>query len=96
MKIKFKDINTGIVQARAIIEIKQGLYINEVTILKKYGKIEVEIPHKSFKGKDGNIHNIPIITFESSDKKRLWKLEIKNEYKNWRKKNPKIEVYEKD
>ncbi|MBS3741146.1 MAG: hypothetical protein KGY75_04050 [Candidatus Cloacimonetes bacterium] len=96
MKIKFKDINTGVVQARAIIEIKPGMYINEITILKKYNKIEVELPSKSFKGKDGKIHNMPVITFASEDKENLWKLEIKNEYKKWRKKNPKIEVYEKD
>jgi len=96
MKIKFKDINAGVVQARALIEIKPGMYINEITILKKYNKLEVELPAKSFKGKDGKIHNMPVITFVSEDKKNLWKLEIKNEYKKWRKKNPKIEVYEKD
>jgi len=96
MKIKFKDINTGVVQARAVIEIQPGIYLNEVTILKKYGKIEVELPNKSFKGKDGKIHNMPVITFQNEDKKYLWKLEIKNEYKNWRKKNPIIEVYEND
>ncbi len=96
MNIKFKDINIGIVQARAIIKIKPGIYINEVTILKKHNKLIVELPQKSFKGKDGKIHNMPIITFSSEDKENLWKLEIRNEYEKWRKKNPKIEIYEKD
>ncbi|MBC8527206.1 MAG: hypothetical protein ISS28_05105 [Candidatus Cloacimonetes bacterium] len=95
MKIKFKDINIGAVQARAVIEIAPDIFINEITILKKGNDIIVELPQKSFKGKGGNIYHLNIITFSNEDKENLWKLEIKNAYMEWRKKNPKILVYEK-
>ncbi len=95
MKIKFRDINVGIVQARASIEIFPDIFINEITILKKKNRIIVELPQKTFKGKDGRIHNIDIITFMNENKKNLWKLEIKDEYKKWRRENPKIEVFDR-
>jgi len=94
MKIKFKDVNIGAVQARAVIEIAPSIYLNEVTILRRGNEIEVELPQKSFKGKDGKLHYINIITFANKDKEILWKLEIKNEYRKWRKENPKVFVYE--
>ena len=94
MKIKFKDINIGIVQARGVIEIVPDVFINEITILRKHNDIEVELPQKSFKGKDGKIYHLDIITFADEDKENLWKLEIKNKYLEWRKKNPIILVYE--
>lgn len=96
MKIKFKDINTGIVQARASLEISPGVMVNEITILKKGPNIIVELPQKSFKGRQGKIFYIDIITFASENKEHLWKLEVKNEYIKWRKANPKIEVYESE
>ncbi|MEA2103529.1 MAG: hypothetical protein U9P79_02650 [Candidatus Cloacimonadota bacterium] len=94
MNIKFKDINTGIVQARASIEFAPGVMLNEITILKKGPNIIVELPQKSFKGKQGKIFYIDIITFTNENKENLWKLEVKNEFEKWRKANPKIEVYE--
>jgi len=94
MEIKFKDINIGAVQARAVVEIAPDIFINEITILKKHNDIIVELPQKSFRGKKGDIYHLDIITFANEDKENLWKLEIKNEYLKWRKKNPKILVYE--
>ncbi len=94
MKIKFKDINIGAVHARAVLEIAPDIFINEITILKKGDDIKVELPEKTFKGKGGNIYHLDIITFANENKENLWKLEIKSEYLKWRKKNPKILVYE--
>lgn len=94
MKIKFKDINIGAVQARAVIEIAPDIFINEITILKKGNDIIVELPQKSFRGKGGNIYHLDIITFSNENKENLWKFEIKNEYLKWRKQNPIILVYE--
>jgi len=94
MNIKFKDINTGIVQARAVIEIEEGILLNEITILRKGGEIIVELPQKSFRGKDGKMYFMNIITFANEDKENFFKLEIKTEYKKWRGQNPKILVYE--
>ena len=94
MNIKFKDINTGIVQARAVIEIAEGIFLNEITILKKSGEIIVELPQKSFRGKDGKMYFMNIITFANEDKENFFKLEVKTEYKKWREQNPKILVYE--
>ncbi len=94
MNIKFKDINTGIVQARAVIEIDEGILLNEITILRKGGEIIVELPQKSFRGKDGKMYFMNIITFANEDKENFFKLEIKTEYKKWRGQNPKILVYE--
>jgi len=94
MNIKFKDINTGIVQARAVIEIAEGILLNEITILRKGGELIVELPQKSFRGKDGKMYFMNIITFANEDKENFFKLEIKTEYKKWRGQNPKILVYE--
>ncbi|MDP8226592.1 MAG: hypothetical protein P9L89_02975, partial [Candidatus Celaenobacter polaris] len=94
MNIKFKDINTGIVQARAVIKIAEGIFLNEITILKKNRDIIVELPQKSFRGKDGKMYYMNIITFADEDKENFFKLEVKTEYKKWRGKNPKILVYE--
>ncbi|HEX37575.1 MAG TPA: hypothetical protein ENG70_01755 [Candidatus Cloacimonetes bacterium] len=94
MNIKFKDINTGIVQARAVIEIAEGIFLNEITILRKGRETIVELPQKSFRGKDGKMYHMNILTFANEDKENLFKLEIKNEYLKWRGQNPKILVYE--
>lgn len=94
MNIKFKDINTGIVQARAVIEIADGIFLNEITILRKGNDIIVELPQKSFRGKDGKMYYMDVITFANEDKENLFKLEIKSEYEKWRGQNPKILVYE--
>jgi len=94
MKIKFRDVSSGIVEARAVIEIEPGVFVNEVTILKKDGKLLVELPQKSFRGKDNRMHYLNILTFESENKATLWKMEIKEEYLNWRKSNKKVLVYE--
>ncbi len=94
MKIKFKDVQRGIVQARAVIEISEGIFVNEITIIKRGRDISVELPQKSFKGKDGKMHYIDIITFDSEQKKTLWLLEVKEAYENWRKTFRNIEIYE--
>lgn len=96
MDIRFRDVNYGIVEARAVIQIAEGVYLNEVTILRKDGDIEVELPQKSFKAKDGKIHNIDILTFEDENKKTLFLLEVKTSYAEWRKKLKKIRVYESE
>ncbi len=94
MKIHFRDVQTGIVEARAVIEIAEGVFLNEVTILNIEHKIVVEFPKKNFKGKDHRTHHLDIITFENDDKRILWELQIKNEYTQWRKANKKVLVYE--
>jgi hypothetical protein len=94
MKIRFRDVSSGIVEARAVIDLGNGLFLNEVTILKKEGEIRVELPQKSFKGKDGRMHYLNIISFENENKETLWKLEIKEKYFEWRKANKKVLVYE--
>jgi hypothetical protein len=94
MKIKFRDVSSGIVEARAVLEIKDGIFLNEVTILNRSGQIDVELPQKSFKGKDGKMHFMDIVTFENDDRKTLWMMEIKREYADWRAKNKKVLVYE--
>ncbi len=94
MKIKFRDVSSGIVEARAVIELEPGIYINEVTILNKNGEIKVELPQKSFRGKDDRMHYLNILTFENENKETLWKMEIKEEFLNWRKANKKVLVYE--
>ena len=94
MKIRFRDVSPGIVEARAVIDLGNGLFLNEVTILKKEGEIRVELPQKSFKGKDGRMHYLNIISFENENKETLWKLEIKEKYFEWRKANKKVLVYE--
>lgn len=94
MDIKFRDVNYGIVEARAVIQISDGVFLNEITILRRDGEIEVELPVKSFKAKDGKIHSIDIITFEDDNKRTLFLLEMKTAYMEWRKKLRKIRVYE--
>ena len=94
MKIKFRDVSSGIVEARAVIEISEGVFLNEVTILKKDGKVIVELPQKSFKGKDDRMHYLNIISFENENKETLWKMEIKEEFFNWRRSNKKVLIYE--
>ncbi|MCD4796877.1 MAG: hypothetical protein K8R49_06910 [Candidatus Cloacimonetes bacterium] len=94
MKIKFRDVSSGIVEARAVIELQPGIYLNEVTILNKNEEIKVELPQKSFRGKDDRMHYLNILTFENENKETLWKMEIKEEYLNWRKANKKVLVYE--
>ena len=93
MNIKFKDVSSGIVEARAILEIAEGIFINEISILKKDRDIIVELPQKKFVGKDGKLHFFNILTFISEDKKVLFEMEIKEEYLNWRKKYKKVLIY---
>ncbi len=94
MKIKFRDVSSGIVEARAVIEIVPGIFINEVTILKKDNEIIVELPQKSFRGKDDRMHYLNILTFENENKETIWKMEIKEEFLKWRKNNKKVLIYE--
>ncbi len=94
MDIKFRDVCSGIVEARAVIEIVPGVFINEVTVLKKKGDISIELPQKSFRGKDEKMHYLDILTFENENKKILWKVEIKQEYLDWRKNHKKVLIYE--
>ena len=94
MNIKFKDVQHGKVQARAVVDVADGIFINEITIIKKDRNIIVEFPQKSFRGKDNRMHYIDIISFENENKKMLWTMEIKEAYEEWRKKFRKIEVYE--
>jgi hypothetical protein len=94
MKLKFRDVSSGIVEARASIEIMPEIYLMEITILRKNGNLSVELPQKSFKGKDGRMHYLDLITFDNENQETLWKLEILEEYKNWRKNNKKVLIYE--
>jgi hypothetical protein len=94
MNIRFRDVSSGIVEARAVVEVADGLSLNEITILSRNDQIEVELPRKSFKGKDGKMHFMDIISFESEDDKTLWTMTIKEEYLSWRKNNKKVLVYE--
>ncbi|WP_044278786.1 hypothetical protein [Candidatus Cloacimonas acidaminovorans] len=94
MNIHFRDVQSGSVEARAIIEITDGVFLNEVTILNIDGEIVVEFPRKSFVGKSKRTYYIDIITFEDNDKRIVWELEIKNAYREWRKANKKVLIYE--
>ncbi len=93
MEIRFRDVNKGIVEARATIEVAPGIFINEVTVLKKGKDVEIEIPQKSFRGNDGKVHFVDIITFESEQKKVVWLLAVKDEYLSWREQNKTVLVY---
>ncbi len=93
MKIKFKDVSSGIVEARGIWEIQDGIFINEITVLKKGHDVSIELPQKNFKGKDGRFHYLNIINFEDENKEIIFKLEVKEAYLEWRKKNKKVLVY---
>jgi len=77
-----------------VLEIKEGILLNEITILSRNGQIEVELPQKSFKGKDGKMHFMDVVTFDNEDRKTLWMMEIKEEYNTWRQTNKKVLVYE--
>lgn len=96
MQIRFRDVSSGIVEARAVIELEEGVYLNEVTILKKENRIQVELPQKSFRGKGGKMHHLDIITFENENKKTLFLHEIRESYLDWRKRNKKILIYESE
>ncbi|MDD2332179.1 MAG: hypothetical protein PHI68_05955 [Candidatus Cloacimonetes bacterium] len=95
MKIHFRDVQTGSVEARAIVEIAEGVFLNEITLLSIEGSLVVEFPRKSFMGKKNRMHHMDILTFEDMDKRLIWELEIKNAYQEWRKTNKKVLVYEK-
>ena len=94
MKIHFRDVQTGSVEARAILEIAEGVFLNEVTILNIEGEIVVEFPRKSFVGKTKRTFYIDIISFEDNDKRIVWELEVKEAYREWRKTNKKVLVYQ--
>ncbi len=94
MNIHFRDVQTGSVEARAIMEIADGVFLNEITILNIEGEIVVEFPKKSFMGKNKRTFYLDIITFEDSDKRIVWELEIKSAYREWRKANKKVLIYE--
>lgn len=96
MNIHFRDVQTGSVEARAIMEIADGVFLNEITILSIEGEIVVEFPKKSFVGKTKRTYYIDIITFEDTDKRIIWELEIKSAYREWRKTNKKVLVYEQN
>jgi hypothetical protein len=94
MNIHFRDVQAGSVEARAIVEIAEGVFLNEITILNIDGEIVVEFPKKSFIGKSKRTFYIDIITFEDNDKRIVWELEIKSAYREWRKNNKKVLIYE--
>jgi len=94
MKVHFRDVQTGSVEARAIIEIADGVFLNEITILNLEGETVVEFPRKSFIGKSKRTHYMDIISFEDNDKRLVWEMEIKNAFRDWRKGNKKVLVYE--
>ncbi|HOD18416.1 MAG TPA: hypothetical protein PLF50_07385 [Candidatus Cloacimonadota bacterium] len=94
MKIHFRDVQTGMVEARAVIEIDEGVFLNEVTILNIDNQLVVEFPRKNFVGKNDRTHYLDIVTFEDEDKRILWELQIKQAYREWRKQNRKVLVYE--
>ncbi len=94
MDIKFRDVSAGSVEARAVVEVTPGVFINEITILRKHDQLVVELPQKSFKGKNGKFHYLDILTFENENRQTLWLLEIRQAYIDWRKKNKKVLVYD--
>ena len=94
MNIHFRDVQTGSVEARAIMEIAEGVFLNEITILNIEGEIVVEFPKKSFMGKSNRTYYLDIVTFEDSDKRIIWELEVKSAYREWRKTNKKVLIYE--
>ncbi|MFA7057582.1 MAG: hypothetical protein WC155_08505 [Candidatus Cloacimonadales bacterium] len=96
MNIKFRDVSQGVVLARAVVEIIPGIYINEITVLidTVNDDIRIELPTKSFKGKDGRAHHMNILMFVSEDKQTLFELEIKEAYRTWRHDCKKVLVYE--
>ncbi len=93
MDIKFRDVSAGSVEARAVVEIAPGVFINEITILRIHDQLVVELPQKSFKGKNGKFHYLDILTFENENRQTLWLLEIRQAYIDWRSNNKKVLVY---
>ncbi|HNT52627.1 MAG TPA: hypothetical protein PKH19_04435 [Candidatus Syntrophosphaera sp.] len=96
MNIHFRDVQAGSVEARASLEIAEGVILNEITILNIGGEIVVEFPRKSFVGKNKRTHYIDIVTFEDNDKRIVWELEIKSAYREWRRSNKKVLIYEQN
>lgn len=94
MNIHFRDVQTGSVEARAIMEIADGVFLNEITILNIDGEIVVEFPKKSFMGKNNRTYYMDVVTFEDNDKRIVWELEVKSAFRDWRKVNKKVLVYE--
>ena len=94
MDIKFREVNQGIVEARVIIKLSEGVVLNEITILNRNGDIEIEYPQKSFKAKTGKTHSFDIITFDTENEKTLFSLQIKNEFKEWRKQQKKVRIFD--
>lgn len=94
MNIHFRDVQTGSVEARAVVEIADGVFLNEITLLNLDGEVVVEFPRKSFIGKSKRTHYLDIVSFEDNDKRIVWELEIKKAYYEWRKTNKKVLVYE--
>ena len=95
MNIRFRDISRGVVEARASIEITSGVYVNEISVIKKGKELEIEFPQKSFRSHDGGIHYVDLITFENEQKRIIWSLEIKDAYLKWRERNKPVLVYRK-
>ncbi|MDP2173296.1 MAG: hypothetical protein Q8M98_04670 [Candidatus Cloacimonadaceae bacterium] len=93
MNIQFRDVQTGSVEARAILEIADGVFMNEITILNIEGETVVEFPKKSFVGKTKRTFYLDIVSFEDNDKRIVWELEIKAAYREWRKNNKKVLIY---
>ena len=96
MEMRFRDVNTGIVEARVVIKLSEGLLLNEITILNRKGELEVELPKKTFTTKNGKTASFDIIQFETEDEKTLFSLQVKNEYLEWRKKQKKVRVFDGD
>lgn len=96
MNIHFRDVQSGSVEARAVIQIADGVFLNEIAILNYDGEIVVEFPRKSFVGKSKRTHYIDIVTFEDNDKRIVWELQIKAAYQEWRKTNKKVLIYDKN
>ena len=61
MNIHFRDVQTGSVEARAVLEIADGVFLNEITILNIEGEIVVEFPKKSFVGKNHRMYYICLL-----------------------------------
>ncbi|MFO8145190.1 MAG: hypothetical protein R6T89_05640 [Candidatus Syntrophosphaera sp.] len=78
------------------MEIADGVFLNEITILNIEGEIVVEFPKKSFMGKNNRTYYLDVITFEDNNKRIVWELEIKSAYREWRRKNKKVLVYEQN
>ncbi|MCL2063038.1 MAG: hypothetical protein FWG98_01520 [Candidatus Cloacimonetes bacterium] len=94
MEIKFKDINTGRVEARALVKLHEGLILNEISILNIEGDLVVELPKKSFISKTGKLYSFDVITFETEDERTLFCIQIKDAFLEWRKKLNKMRVFE--